>query len=206
MSQCRLRLRDAFSRVPYPLARPLVHVPFRLRLGAAYTLAARRADEFERASDAAREAFVFSRLQAIVPYAYAHTAFYRCWYDRHFVPERLRSFAHFQDVPIVTKQDFREFTLESRTGNTQGALRLNTGGTSGEPLDFLVDRDAFAREWAHMHAIWAAAGYVQTDLKRSISRKMSQKSCCVWGVVSLLFGESTGVQADDGIGFPMQNS
>ena len=38
---------------------------------------------------------------------------------------------------------------------------------------------------------------------RSFSRKMSQKSGCVWGVVSLLFGGSAGVQADDGIEFPM---
>jgi phenylacetate-CoA ligase len=172
MSQLRLKLKNAFARIPYPLARSLVHVPFSLRLGAAYTLAVRRADEFTRASDAENEAFVLNRLQAIVSFAYAHTAFYRHWYDKHhFDPERLRSLAHFQDVPIVTKQDFRAFSLESRSGNTQGALHLNTGGTSGEPLDFYVDREAFAREWAHMHAIWSAAGYVQTDLKLTFRGK-----------------------------------
>lgn len=172
MSQLRLKLRDAFARIPYPLAKPLVHVPFSLRLGTAYPSSVRRVDEFARASHAEHEAFVLRRLQAIVSFAYAHTEFYRYWYDRHhFVPERLRSLAHFQDVPIVTKQDFRAFSLESRSGYTQGALHLNTGGTSGEPLDFYVDREAFAREWAHMHTIWAEAGYIQTDLKLTLRGK-----------------------------------
>ena len=37
---------------------------------------------------------------------------------------------------------------------------------------------------------------------RSLSTKMSHKLGQVLGIVSLLFGESTGIQADDGVGFP----
>jgi len=39
-------------------------------------------------------------------------------------------------------------------------------------------------------------------LVRSLSTKMSHKLGQVLGIVSLLFGESTGIQADDGVGFP----
>jgi phenylacetate-CoA ligase len=54
---------------------------------------------------------------------------------------------------------------------TAGRMKINTGGTSGQPLEFYIDSKAFAREWAHMHHIWASLGYRQTNLKLTFRGK-----------------------------------
>ncbi len=184
MSRMRLMLRDAAGRIPYPLARLLVWVPFPFRLGRQYSIARKQIDQFDSASSTDQEVWILDRLREIVGFAYAKTTFYRHWYDRHhFSPDRLRSLAHFQDVPLVTKQDLRSFALEQRSGAMHGALRLNTGGTSGEPLDFYVDSNAFAREWAHMHCIWEAGGYRQRDLKLTLRGKHLGRTAIRYNVV-----------------------
>src|SRR5690606_25906035 len=50
-------------------------------------------------------------------------------------------------------------------------MKVNTGGTSGQPLEFLLDNRAFAREWAHMHYIWKARGYNTRHLKLTFRGK-----------------------------------
>jgi len=41
----------------------------------------------------------------------------------------------------------------------------NTGGSSGEPLNFYVEPSSIPHEWAHMHKIWRRVGYRPRDLK-----------------------------------------
>jgi len=113
--------------------------------------------------------WIFSKLKSLVERTYAENSFYQVFYERHgYHPDQLKSFAHFQDVPVVTKKDFIEFALEERSSSAPGRIRINTGGTSGEPLEFYVDNTAFAREWAHMHWIWERFGYNYRNLKLTL--------------------------------------
>ena len=98
----------------------------------------------------------------IVEYAFKHNDFYRQFYQqRGFVPEQLREFDDITSIPVVTKALLRQFPLEGRSIPQTGRVLVNTGGTSGEPLHFYLDRNAFAREWGHMHYIWSRLGYTQ---------------------------------------------
>ena len=116
--------------------------------------------------------WTFNKLKPLIERAYAEIPFYRVFYDRNsYHPDRLKSLAHFQDVPIVTKKDLIEFPLDQRSIPDSGCLRINTGGTSGEPLEFYVDDKAFAREWAHMHHIWERFGYNYRHLKLTLRGK-----------------------------------
>lgn len=76
-----------------------------------------------------------------------------------------KSFENFSILPIVTKNDLQQVPLEDRSIQQKERYLTNTGGTSGNPLVFFLDRQAFAREWAHMHFIWQHLGYRTTDLK-----------------------------------------
>ncbi|MCF8469401.1 MAG: hypothetical protein K9G30_01305 [Parvibaculum sp.] len=119
-----------------------------------------------RASPEAIKAWSLPKLQEIVQRSYRECAFYRTVYQRRrYDPERFTTFEHFQDVPVVTKNDMIEFSLDDRSLPSPGRLAINTGGTSGETLTFYIDRRAFAREWAHMHLIWGRAGYHYRDMK-----------------------------------------
>lgn len=62
-------------------------------------------------------------------------------------------------LPILSKAELRQWSAHERTRPRGSRVRLNTGGTTGEPLDFYVDRGAFAREFAHIHFIWSHIGY-----------------------------------------------
>ena len=158
--------------IPEPVGRVMAHVPFAWRLGRCYAQSKREIAQFKTWGSEARRAFIFERVKRIVHYAAGNNSFYRDFYAKHgFSVDKLRSFDDIQQIPIVTKADLQQYDLESRSNRQAGRLRVNTGGTSGEPLEFYLNRRAFAKEWAHMHRIWARLGYVQTDLKLTFRGK-----------------------------------
>lgn len=157
---------------PEPLGRVLCRVPFSWRLGPAYGRHQRNLAWVATASPAEIRNYVLSRVRRLVEYAQDTNQFYRHFYARHrFSPNSLRTYADLQRIPIVTKADFKAFDLSARSTPHFGCLRVNTGGTSGEPLVFYLNRTAFAKEWAHMHHIWASLGYRQTDVKLTFRGK-----------------------------------
>ena len=155
----KLRLKTAVERLPYAVGRTLVHVPFSMRLGRTYPDMQGLMQQFAGMDGKAKEQWILGSLQSIVRQAYTTIPFYKHHYDRvRYDPDRLTTLRHFAEVPIVTKADLRGFSVERRSTGLPGRMRVNTGGTSGEPLEFFLDRKAFAREWAHMHWIWRHAG------------------------------------------------
>ncbi len=153
----RQTLKQLAEHIPYGIGRVTAHVPFRLRLGSEYSRFRALALRYERASPAERHNYVIAQLNAIVTYAQQSIPFYRELYGRS--PTSIRTLADFESLPVITKADVRRYTQEAG-----GATLLNTGGSSGEPLSFYIDRNAWAREWAHMHYIWGLREYRQTDL------------------------------------------
>lgn len=165
-------LKASVETLPEPVGRVLARVPFAARLGPQYVLTRRAIARAERPGlgnhDADRR---WRRLCAIVAHAEAHSPFYRAFYRRHgFSAADLRSPHDWHAVPIVTRADLQTVSLDQRITRA-GGIRLNTGGTSGDPLDFMVESRAFAREWAHMHAIWMARGYHWRDVKITLRGK-----------------------------------
>jgi phenylacetate-CoA ligase len=166
MASLILAAKRCMESIPRPLGKWAAYVPYDWRLGPAYNQCRNAIARFEHASDDERIAWFLPRLQRIVRYAYDNIPFYRHFYDdRGFAPGDLKRWDDWKGVPIVTRRDMQETSIDDRGNPHRGALLLNTGGTSGQPLHFYVDRQAFAREWAHMHAIWERLGYRATDLK-----------------------------------------
>lgn len=162
----RKRMKELVESTPEPLGSVVARVPFSLRLGPQYRRSQRDIALVERIDIEQLRDFVFTRVKRVVQAAAAENAFYRDLFRRNgFEPEHLRSFDDIELVPIVTKDDLQGCPIEQRSSASRGSLRTNTGGTSGKPLEFYLDRAAFAREWAHMHHIWRTVGYRPTDLK-----------------------------------------
>ena len=152
--------------LPAPLGQLASIIPFSWRLGRQY--AASRADirEFATLDPEAKKGQTFHRFRSIVEYAYYNNSFYGALYRRSGLDlDRLRRFEDVERVPIVTKADLQACELEVRSTPQPGRIAINTGGTSGQPLAFYVDRHAAAREWAHMHTIWDEVGYKPTHLR-----------------------------------------
>ncbi|MFV0277091.1 MAG: hypothetical protein ACK5HY_07890, partial [Parahaliea sp.] len=152
--------------MPEPIGRHLVWVPFSMRLGWRYHSSKSELEAFAHISREEREKRLFERLRKILLYADRHVTFYRRHYRNHgYDPASFRKLEDWKNVPIVTKSDLKGVDFENRLSDNCSGLKINTGGTSGSPLEFYIDRHAFSREWAHMHHIWMKRGYRPHHLK-----------------------------------------
>lgn len=166
------QLKKVVENLPEGLGKPLARAPFSLRLGPAYARFSRIVTNAEPCSSIVTSQRLLDSLQEIASSAWQHSTFYRGFYHaRGFSVPTSLSFGDWQNVPIVTKADLQPIPLEERCLAGKRGMRVNTGGTSGQPLEFFLDRQAFAREWAHMHFIWKARGYSPQHLKLTFRGK-----------------------------------
>ena len=113
----------------------------------------------------------FDKLFSIVHYAYRNIPFYRDLYQKNdFHPKNLKKKSDWTKIPIITKHDLRTWQICKRSIGKH-YLQINTGGTSGQPLEFRIPSNAFAYEWAHIHTIWQSRGYNFCDIKLTFRGK-----------------------------------
>lgn len=149
-----------------PLPSWFARVPYAWRYPGSYPAARRLARRFDRLDAAAQRAWLFARVRAIAVAAASDIPFYRNLYlSVGVAPARFRRFEDLAQLPIVTKSMLKAVPLEQRARRQVGAQPANTGGTSGEPLHFLLEPGSNGREWAGMLAIWERAGYTPADAK-----------------------------------------
>jgi phenylacetate-CoA ligase len=160
-------LMRVLKSIPESSGRLISHIPFSLRFGFAYKRTASIIRHAEVSDSSALDAKRLIQLKSILHAAVNNVDFYRDFYRSHgFKPNDLRSLADWEHVPVVTRADLQGVPLSARCARgATGGKPINTGGTSGSPLEFLVDKEAVAREWAHMHFIWSARGYRPEHLK-----------------------------------------
>jgi len=107
-------------------------------------------------------------MRTLVSHAYRTVPFYREFYDsRNFKPAAIREFEDLEEIPIISKDELQKVPLAQRSGTPTRCYKVNTGGTTGQPLGFYMPRRSDALEYAHMHRIWRQAGYRPTELKLS---------------------------------------
>tara|TARA_R110002073_G_scaffold72537_1_gene177546 strand:- start:557632 stop:558960 length:1329 start_codon:yes stop_codon:yes gene_type:complete len=63
-------------------------------------------------------------------------------------------------IPLLEKKEIRK-----NIDLFNGYFKQNTGGTSGNPLMLYLDKNVWAREWAHYYHIWKKFGYKTSDTK-----------------------------------------
>lgn len=164
----RERVKSLVEFLPEPVARPLSRIPYSVKLGRIY----RETQDLVRwAADAPYSdiaAWQAKRLRVVLSAANRIRGYPGDQLPGNMVcglvelPHR---------VSVLTKDQLREVPLRLRSNPGYGARLTNTGGTSGSPLDFYLGRHAFAREWAHMHSLWAGVGYCSRDLKLTLRGK-----------------------------------
>lgn len=126
---------------------------FRILLGRSY---------FDQLEILRRELFDFSnaniwlRIDSCLKVA-TRTKFYKALYSDVYVANYRRP--DFSNLPIVTKELLRGCPIGDRAIRRLTSLNANTGGTTGQPLNFRLDRKALALEWAHIHGIWSQLGF-----------------------------------------------
>lgn len=152
--------------VPPSLGTAIAFIPFSWRpgIGTLYARRTREISEFQQASATERRRWILERVQRVVAFAVENVPFYREYYHEcGFAPSQLREFDDLASIPIVTRAMLQS-DMARRCCHRKGAFHANTGGTSGKPLDFLMEPSAYPHEYAHMHAAWRSVGFRPHDL------------------------------------------
>ena len=158
--------------LPSYIGRPLAFVPFTFRLGVRYMSSVNEIRKEERQNYTFAEANILIRLRFLVTTAYNEVEFYHELYRKNgFSPSDLRNLSDWNHIPVVTKSMLQGVPLVTRCSKRAKGLKVNTGGTSGQPLVFFLEKNAFSREWAHMHFIWKANGYSIKHVKLTLRGK-----------------------------------
>ncbi len=89
--------------------------------------------------------FQAGRLRLLVRHAYAQSPYYReAMASRGFSPRDIRTLDDLQRLPVISREEILRHESEFVARNAARFLphKDATGGTTGAPLEFLVDRDA----------------------------------------------------------------
>lgn len=119
--------------------------------------------EFQRTqflSKTELEALQLDRLRKLLRHAYDHCSFYARRMDQvKMVPEELDSLDQLSHLPVLTKRNIQDYgaELEARGFPSDKRARNQTGGSTGSPLQFFVDRERFdsRKASALRHNLWA---------------------------------------------------
>ena len=103
---------------------------------------------------------------------------YKNWYEYYNLPMQLRSLDELENFPILTKKMLREVFNESNVKSSQYIVKT-TGGSSGEPLSIIVDKNSINRDFNNIYLS-------RKNAKIDIYGKM----LLIWGH-SHLFGTGT---------------
>jgi phenylacetate-CoA ligase len=108
------------------------------------------------------EAFQLFRLRSLLTEAGRHVPYYqRCFKEIGFDPSILRAVADLRHLPTLRKSDIRANALALRHAHARRLIRSSTGGSSGEPLSFLVGFERISHDVA---AKWRATRWFGVDI------------------------------------------
>jgi len=109
-----------------------------------------------------RKEWRLNMLNQIIDYAWKHVAFYRIFWSDHGIKRRpLKSIEELQVYPILRKDVFIKNHVRIMSDNLINIKHIKkcSGGTTGKPINYLVDKE----QWSLMQAFhwwgWSLAGY-----------------------------------------------
>lgn len=122
-----------------------------------------RLKRLERVTDIEKSKLQDEKLQEILLYAYRYSPYYRYLFDSNNID--YRSINCLQKIPFLTKDIIRKETkmILSSAVKRICLLKRNTGGSTGEPLEFFSDISAGAIDWAHHRYLFNLMGYKDGD-------------------------------------------
>jgi phenylacetate-CoA ligase len=117
------------------------------------------------------EAYRLEKLRWFLGHVQTHVPYYRkAFVQADFDANRLSSLADLARIPLLTKSIIRE-NFDALTSDAAGSLkRYNTGGSSGEPLIFLMGKDRVTHDVA---AKWRATRWWDVDI--------GDREMVIWG-------------------------
>jgi len=111
--------------------------------------------------------YQFQKLKDLITYAYLNVPYYKKVFDQvEFHPNDFKSIQDIKKIPYLTKQIIRENQdkLVSTGVSKKYFKKVQTGGTTGMPLEFILDkRYSTLTEMVFLQHMWKGIGYKPRD-------------------------------------------
>lgn len=102
------------------------------------------------------------QLQKLVHHAYNHTEYYKLLFDiNHIKPEDIHTIEDLKKIPVLTKSDIRVHFNELIPANIKNIphKKASTGGSTGDPMPYLLDNRSWSFSNANSIINWERTGY-----------------------------------------------
>lgn len=111
------------------------------------------------------QSFQVCMLNRITQYVWDNVPGYKeFWGDHHFHPAKINSLEDIKRIPCITKEILKRDTLKFTNLKLKGRIfDASTGGSTGVPLRFYLQKENNGVEWAFMSDQWLRVGYKQGD-------------------------------------------
>jgi phenylacetate-CoA ligase len=163
-----LYVKKHLTTLPFIIGSPISKIPYEYRVGLG-KIYRNRTNEIETigcSSIEAKKTFIFNKVQSIAVYSNKNIPFYSSLYKSAGVnPERFTCFDDLTNLPIITKGDLQKVDILERSCPSAKSYIVNTGGSSGKPLNFYIEPSSIGHEWAHMHKVWEKVRFKPSDLR-----------------------------------------
>lgn len=120
--------------------------------------------EIEKFSEGEKTILQKNRMLVLLQHAYKNCPYYRRLFERSNI--NVNSLDNLPEIPILTKEIIREHGSDMIACNINkfSLVRRNTGGSTGEPLEFYSDRNACALDLAYHKFLYRKIGYHPGDV------------------------------------------
>lgn len=173
------KLKESDVEMPIVIGQFLAHIPFSVRPGIAKTYRAQKKLilDFKGFSVKQKEDLIFKKFYTVFEHAYLNVPFYsRLYKDQNLKLKDISSLADIEKIPIVSKKELMAVPLKERSYPVKNRLKVNTGGSSGQPFSFYMDPSRYGNEWAHIHYMWSKLGYQPSSLKLGFDGRSTVKN------------------------------
>lgn len=146
------------------------------------------------------------KLKLLIKHAFNNVPYYRNLFrDLNLTPEDIRTKDDLLKLPVLTRRILRDHNNKLKNDNHSNfnSQKRRTGGTTGEPVSYMSDRNSWSLHWALKYRAWEWGGYrigdkvgvmggasVIPENKASLRRK-------VWNSLNRLYPMPTSHMTDE---------
>lgn len=166
---------DRVKHLPYIIKKPAKiiynYIPDIYKYGKKFRKSCDFLQESQYWSKEKLENYQLEQLHKVIEHAYNNVPYYnRVFNERGLAPKDIKDFNDLKKLPYLTKDIVRENMNELiATNYDKKKLKyVTTGGTTGKPMSFYVQRDNYIRERAFVAMQFKRVGYSKSRINRMV--------------------------------------
>ncbi|MDU2663342.1 MAG: phenylacetate--CoA ligase family protein [Clostridium perfringens] len=172
-------IKNLIKRSPSKIKRPISNIYYRIpdyfRYGKEFRKNYKFLKESQFWSEKKLEEYQLNQLKKLIKHAYETVPYYTKLFNNNNIKvSDINSFNDLKKIPYLTKEIIQD-NLEDLISNKYNKQKIDyvtTGGSTGTPMGFYIDKKYdFEREWAFIANMWERVGYnVKSDNRMIILR------------------------------------